>query len=764
MSKNLVKTFCAAWLGLAFTACDTTEQQQVDVDDVMSMSVKDGTDIQQALNSLPGATVLGVHETDGVPSFVKGNFGRATGNAKGLAPVDAKATVQNALATVAPLFRLSADNLLYKRATEDDNGNQHLRFQQTKNGLPVVNGELILHVNKEGTVYLANGDAREDAASNQQARLSKAKISAEAAAAAAGNSTLAMDKSAKTERMVYVRDTAGKLVLAHEVRVTGSQLDGIPVEDLVYINADTGAVALRAPKVYTAKNRSVYSANNGTSLPGTLKRSEGGAATGDNHVDKNYEKLGDTYDCYSVNFGRDSYNAAGAQLKSSVHYSTSYTNAYWNSTQMVYGDSDGTQSLPLGLSLDVTVHELTHAVTESESNLTYSGESGGMNEGMSDIFGAYCQSWKDGGGSATTASTWPTTDSVFLVGDDVWTPNTAGDALRYMFDPAKDGASKDYWTSSVGSVDVHYSSGVANLAFTLASRGGTHPRGKSSIVVPQIGIQKAGKVFYFANRDYLTSSSNYAALKTALASASAAAYPGDTATADGVDKAMQAVGVGVAVPPPTVTTLTNGVALGSQSAATGDAKYYKLTVPSGQSTLTIVTSGGTGDGDLYVKFGAVPTSSDYQCRPYASGNAETCTFTNPAAGDWYAMINAYSAFSGLSITGTYSGGTSTGDTLTNGVATAAYSGAASSMKCWTLTVPAGKAVVFTQAALTGSTGDADLYVRKGAVPTTTTYDCRPYLSGSAESCSFAASTTSIQYNACSRGYSAFTNVTMKGAY
>ena len=225
--------------------------------------------------------------------------------------------------------------------------------------------------------------------------------SAEAARAAALDNTAGRHIASEGDaRLVYIRsEKDNRLKLAYHVVVTGEGLD-LPIRDNVYVNALTGGVEAVHSEIHSAKNRAVYSGNNTTSLPGTLKRSEGGAVTGDTHVDGNYDHLGTTYDCYSVNFGRDSYNAAGAQLKSTVHHSTNYTNAFWNGTQMVYGDSDGVQSAPLGKSLDVTVHELTHAVTSSESNLIYSNESGALNEGMSDIFGAYCESWKPrlGGG------------------------------------------------------------------------------------------------------------------------------------------------------------------------------------------------------------------------------------------------------------------------------------------------------------------------------------------------------------------------------
>jgi hypothetical protein len=183
-------------------------------------------------------------------------------------------------------------------------------------------------------------------------------------------------------------------------------------------------------------------------------------------------------------------------------------------------------------------------------------------------------------------------------------------------------------------------------------------------------------------------------------------------------------------------------------------------VPAGQTSLKFEMSGGTGDGDMYVKYGAVPTSSVYDCRPYASGNTETCTHTNPAAGTWYVKVNGYTAFSGASLKGTYSGGTS-GNALTNGVATAAYSGASGSMTCWTLEVPAGRpSVVFNQA---GGTGDADLYVKQGSAPTTSSYTCRPYLGGNTETCTISSPVAGTWY-ACSRGYSAYTSTTMKGTY
>jgi vibriolysin len=616
--------------------------------------------------------------------------------------------------------------------------------------MPVLGAELVLMVNREGTVYAANSSAFDMAQGFQPA--TRPTLSAEAAAIAARGSDVDF-KSESTGRLVYVRGENGQLVLAHEAIVTGER-DGLPVKDFVFVNANNGQVALRAPTIHSALNRAVYSGNNGTSLPGTLKRSEGGAATGDTHVDDNYGHLGTTYQCYFQNFGRDSYNGSGIQLRSTVHHSSNYVNAFWNGTQMVYGDGNGVDSGPLGKSLDVTVHELTHAVTENESGLIYSNESGALNEGMSDIFSAYCESWTKG---------WAMDAPVWMIGDDIWTPSTPNDALRYMANPTQDGSSKDYYperyTGSSDNGGVHWNSGIANLAFKLLSTGGTHPRGKTTTVVTGIGVQKAGKIFYEANANCMTASSNFAAAKTCTEQKATQFYT--AAELASTTAAWQAVGVGIVVPPPPTVTLTNNTSV-AVSDSSGNNKFYKLTVPAGQTSLKFNTSGGTGDLDMYVRRGAAPDSSTYDCRPYKSGNVEECVFTNPVAGDYYVMLNAYTAYSGASLVGSYGGTTPPpGNVLTNGVATAAYSGAINSMTCFTLAVPAGKAkVVFAQ---TGGTGDADLYVKAGSAPTTTSYTCRPYLSGSNESCTInnpAAGT----YYACSRGYSAYTNTTMKGTY
>ncbi|WP_309895280.1 S8 family peptidase [Archangium sp.] len=227
---------------------------------------------------------------------------------------------------------------------------------------------------------------------------------------------------------------------------------------------------------------------------------------------------------------------------------------------------------------------------------------------------------------------------------------------------------------------------------------------------------------------------------------------------------------GGTTPPPTCTpvTLSNGVTVTGVSVAAGAwSCAYTLSVPAGATNLTFDLSGGTGDADMFVKFGAEPTSSVYDCRPYKSGNVENCTFATAQAGTYYVKLNGYSTASGMSLKGAFSTGTTpppTGGTLTSGIESAQYSGAAGSWTCNTLVVPAGKtSVVFNQTGKTGTTGDSDLYVRLGSQPTTSTYNCRSNLSSNTESCTISSPVAGTYY-ACSYGYSAYTAVTMKGTF
>ena len=311
------------------------------------------------------------------------------------------------------------------------------------------------------------------------------------------------------------------------------------------------------------------------------------------------------------------------QLSMRVHAGSSWENASWNGQAMTFGDGAST-FYPL-VSLDVSAHEVSHGFTEQNSNLTYSGQPGGMNEAFSDIAGEAAEYYSRGSND-------------FLIGADI---TKTLQALRYMDDPTRDGRSIGNAANYTNGMDVHYSSGVYNRAFyLLAHKAGWNTR-------------KAFEVFVRANRNYWTSSTNFN--QGACGMRDAATDLGYSVT--DVTDAFNTVGVSCGTtPPPTGGVLTNGVPTSALALSQGQSIVYTLAVPAGASNLKFVTAGGSGDADLYVKFGSAPTTSSYDCRSIGSTTAETCNIATAQTGTYYVMVYGYSAVSGVTLTGSYTTG------------------------------------------------------------------------------------------------------------
>ncbi|WP_393938164.1 M4 family metallopeptidase [Aeromonas rivipollensis] len=338
-----------------------------------------------------------------------------------------------------------------------------------------------------------------------------------------------------------------------------------------------------------------------------------------------YSPLNDAHYFGNVVFDmyRNWYNTAplSFKLKMRVHYGRNYENAFWDGSQMTFGDG-ATTFYPL-VSLDVAAHEVSHGFTEQNSGLVYSGQSGGINEAFSDMAGEAAENYMKG------SNDW-------LVGAQIFKGNGS---LRYFEDPTRDGSSIGHASDYYDGIDVHHSSGVYNRAFyLLANTGGWNTR-------------KAFEVFVLANRLYWGANTSFD--QGACGVTRAATDLGYSLT--DVATAFTAVGVNAscgATPQPD-KVLQNGVAVTNLIAAKGGKLNYTVEVPTGKSQLVIASSGGNGDADLYVKFGSEPTSNSYDCRPYKSGNAETCTLNAPKAGTWHVQLSGFSAFSGVSLKASY---------------------------------------------------------------------------------------------------------------
>jgi Zn-dependent metalloprotease len=242
-----------------------------------------------------------------------------------------------------------------------------------------------------------------------------------------------------------------------------------------------------------AAKRTLHDAAHHETLPGRTVRSEGGAATGDQQVDEIYEWLGVTFDFYNTAYGRNSIDGGGLPLVASVHYGVDYDNAFWEGSQMVYGDGDQQLFATFTGPLDVTGHELTHGVTQYSGGLDYQGQSGALNESLSDVFGSLVKQYHLG--QTADQADW-------LIGQGMFVPSVKGVALRSMKAPGtayddpnlgKDPQPAEmahYVETENDNGGVHVNSGIPNHAFYLAATAiGGH------------AWEKAGRVWY----DTLTS-------------------------------------------------------------------------------------------------------------------------------------------------------------------------------------------------------------------------------------------------------------------
>lgn len=246
------------------------------------------------------------------------------------------------------------------------------------------------------------------------------------------------------------------LVVDHRFRVaraeTAARTGGRPMQPVTF--ARTGGKAQRT--IYDQQNQEAQ-------VPGTVVRSEGQGPVEDNAVNEAYDGLGATYDFYWSRFQRDSIDGQGLPLLGLVHFGSEYGNAFWDNVgHMFFGDGDGRMLKQLTAGIDVIGHELTHGVTQYEANLVYSGQSGALNESVSDVFGIQVKQFLKGESAA---------DSNWLIGEEIVGPELAP-ALRSMVEPGKANKYDDQPASMDGYVaggDVHTNSGIPNRAFYVVA-------------------------------------------------------------------------------------------------------------------------------------------------------------------------------------------------------------------------------------------------------------------------------------------------------
>ncbi|MBX7550755.1 M4 family metallopeptidase [Streptomyces sp. NPDC004232] len=468
----------------------------------------------------------------------------------------------------------SQEKLVVKDVVKDADGTLHTRYERTYAGLPVLGGDLVVDTNKSrktmDVIRATHATVKVSGLTPKVSRAAAEKQAVQRAKARGGT------KSAASSVRTVIWAATGRPVLAYETIVGGLQDDGTPNQLHVITDATTGKKLYEYQGIETGVGNTRYSgqvtlttAQSGStytltdnSRGGHKTYNLGGGSDGTGTLfSQNNDTWGDgttsnaatagadaaygaqeTWDFYKNTFGRSGIKNDGVGAYSRVHYGDSYVNAFWDDSCfcMTYGDGQNNAD-PL-TSLDVAGHEMSHGVTANTAGLNYSDESGGLNEATSDIMGTGVEFY------ANNASD----PGDYLIGEKI-NINGDGTPLRYMDQPSKDGSSADSWSSSVGGLDVHYSSGVANHFFYLLSEGsgaktvnGVNYNSPTSDGLPVTGIgrDKALQIWYRALTTKFTSTTNYADARTGTLAAAGELYGTSGAEYAAVEDAWAAVNVG----------------------------------------------------------------------------------------------------------------------------------------------------------------------------------------------------------------------------
>ncbi|WP_374350359.1 M4 family metallopeptidase [Chitinimonas sp.] len=447
----------------------------------------------------------------------------------------------------------------------DADGSEHVRFDRQYKGLRVIGGDVVVHMKDQGKQLMAHSLTQQTGMQlDTRAWLDEFMAVGLAEMQFRG----ARNGQSKAELVVYAR--SDKPQMAYDVKVTGDLYDGTPSESHFIIDANTAQLLDRWDDIETAASQGTGNTIYGGAITLTTDSQAGGYALRDpgrgNHYvnnmanktsgngslftdsdniwgngsNSNVQSAGAdvqygqnlTWDYYKNVHGRNGIANDGKGGYSRAHYGSKYVNAFWSDSCfcMTYGDGDGVTYGPL-VNIDVAGHEMSHGVTSRTANLTYSGESGGLNEGTSDIMGTMVEFYANN----------PKEPGNYLIGERIYLSNPSGTkALRYMFKPSLDGRSPDCYTSTIGNLNVHYSSGVANHFYYLLAEGAVVPAGFGSgtsfnltpaslvcngnTAISGIGRTAASKIWYRALTTYMTSNTNYSGARTATLNAASDLY------------------------------------------------------------------------------------------------------------------------------------------------------------------------------------------------------------------------------------------------
>jgi bacillolysin len=569
---------------------------------------------------------------------------------------------------------------------------------------------------------------------------------------------------------IYVESNSGEIVkqdsnIRFDGAVTGSgtAVDGT-IKTLNLYQSGTTYQLKDITKPMTGQITS-YTANHAQVEPGTLATSTTTTISDEAEVSAHYY-AGMVYDFYKNLFNRNSINNSGMNIISTVHYGSAYNNAFWDGSQMVYGDGDGSQFTYLSGDLDVVAHEMTHGVDSSTANLNYQDQSGALNESLSDIFGVLVETYDKynvkGGG------TWTFNSANWVVGDDVYTPGTSGDALRSLANPALYGQPATmsgyvYTTSDYGG--VHTNSGIPNKAAFL--------------IAQSIGCEKTARIYYRALTNYFISTTDFAGSKSGLVQAATDLYGAGGAEVSAINSSYTSVGIGSSAqdtyePNNTISqayAINFSQGYDSYIFSSSDIDYYKVS-PTSSGSINLNLINLPGDYDLYL----VNSSGTVLARSENGGTtSESLTYSNSAAGTYYIKVvgynGAYSTTQAYNLKATFTGGgssdpyepndsTSAAYAIASGTTYNAYIYSTTDVDYYKLSKTTSGTITIS---LTNLPGDYDLYLRNSA-GTIVAYSENAGTTSESISYSASAGTYYVEVVGYSGAYSTTTKYALKATY
>ena len=551
---------------------------------------------------------------------------------------------------------------------KDELGFTRVKLQQVAKGIKVKDRQLNVHFNNSGEVIAVNGQYENKAISieNEEAAEIGEDKALEAALQQFNYETLRNQPSVEREIIiidekaydtfkvnvqydapeignwdVYVDAHTGDIVkktsrIRYDGPVTGSGVNVVGQTRSINLTLTSGKYYMQDQTKAMTGQIKTYTANNAQTRPGTVVNNT--TSTFNTEAFKAavsaHDYAGAVYNFYKNLFNRNSIDNKGMSIISTVHYGSRYNNAFWDGTQMVYGDGDGSTFTYLSGDLDVVAHEMTHGVTERSANLNYENQSGALNESMSDIMGVLVQTYDKY--NVTGGGAWTFNSADWVVGDQIYTPNTAGDALRSLANP------------TLYNQPAHMNN-YQNLPNTEAGDwGGVHtnsgiPNKAGYLVAQAIGCEKTARIYYRALTSYMTPTTDFLAARNYLVQSATDLYGASSAEVTGVKNAFDSVGI---VPftdtyEPNGTTaqayaIASGVSYTSYIASSADIDYYKFSVSTAKSiSISLTTLPKDYDLYLYNSSGTLVAKSEK-----AGTTSESITYS-AASGTYYIKVIGY---------------------------------------------------------------------------------------------------------------------------